>query len=137
MSYRPPLSNSSYPASTSTGKSYPPFPHSQLPLICPLLPFSTSLLGISAFAGFTSMIIVIPFSQYLAKQVMKINKAMLAAKDERMKVVDEMFGAIKFIKFFAWEEQWIAKIVAKRMVEMKWLSKCEGLSDRHLSSFWC
>jgi len=56
---------------------------------------------------------------------MKINKAMLAAKDERMKVIDEFFGSIKFIKFFAWEEQWIGKIVDKRMVEMKWLSKGE------------
>lgn len=30
---------------------------------------------------------------------------------------------IKFIKFFAWEEKWIAKIIAARMEEMSFLRK--------------
>ncbi|KIJ38897.1 hypothetical protein M422DRAFT_781226 [Sphaerobolus stellatus SS14] len=97
----------------------------QLALSCVYL---YNLLGISAFAGFGTMVIVLPLSKLLADQVMKINKGSLAAKDERMKMVDEMFGSIKFIKFFAWEEQWIAKIVKQRMVEMKWLAKSRNVN---------
>ncbi|KAF8518374.1 hypothetical protein BU17DRAFT_90966 [Hysterangium stoloniferum] len=84
-----------------------------------------SLLGISAFAGFLSLLIALPLSKLLADAVMRINKGMLAAKDERMKVIDEMFGSIKFIKFFAWEPQWIKKAMKARMVEMKWLKQGE------------
>ena len=42
------------------------------------------------------MIFVLPLSKLLADQVMKINKGSLAAKDERMKMVDEMFGSVSF-----------------------------------------
>lgn len=48
----------------------------------------------SAFAGFVSLVIVVPMSQLLAKMVMRITKGTLAAKDSRMKLVNEMFGAV-------------------------------------------
>ncbi|GJJ07979.1 hypothetical protein Clacol_002186 [Clathrus columnatus] len=47
----------------------------------------------------------------LADSVTRIQEGLLSAKDKRMKMIDEMFGSIKFIKFFAWEEQWVAKIL--------------------------
>ena len=34
---------------------------------------------------------------------------------------------IKFVKFFAWEEQWIKKIIEARQVEIDWLKKCVPL----------
>ena len=32
---------------------------------------------------------------------------------------------IKFIKFFAWEEQWIKNIIDARKVELQWFRKCK------------
>ncbi|KAF8581299.1 multidrug resistance-associated ABC transporter [Ramaria rubella] len=86
------------------------------------------LLGISAFAGFVSLLIAVPLSQLLANWVMRITKGTLAAKDKRMKLINEMFGSIKFIKFFAWEGQWIKKVMEARKVEMKWLKKSRNAS---------
>jgi hypothetical protein len=52
------------------------------------------LLGISAFAGFLSFLLAVPASQHLAAAVTRLTKGTLAAKDARMKLVDEMFGAV-------------------------------------------
>jgi hypothetical protein len=38
----------------------------------------------------------------------------MTAKDERMKVTTEIFGAIKFIKANAWEEYFYNKLDTKR-----------------------
>ncbi|KAF8580919.1 multidrug resistance-associated ABC transporter [Ramaria rubella] len=86
------------------------------------------LLGISAFAGFVSLLIAVPMSQLLANWVMRVTKGKLAATDKRMKLLNEMFGSIRFIKFFAWEGQWIKKVTEARKVEMKWLKKNRNAS---------
>ena len=31
---------------------------------------------------------------------------------------------VKFIKFFAWEERWIKRVLDARDVEIKWMIKC-------------
>jgi hypothetical protein len=40
---------------------------------------------------------------------------------------------IKFIKFFAWEEQWIKKIIDARKVELDWLRKGAAALLSHLT----
>jgi len=40
-----------------------------------------------------------------------------------MGVLNELIGAVKFIKFFAWEERWIGKALDAREVEMQWMVK--------------
>jgi hypothetical protein len=45
--------------------------------------------------GFGIMILVLPLTKLLADAVMRINKGNLTAKDERMKLVDEMFNSVR------------------------------------------
>ena len=40
-----------------------------------------------------------------------------------MSVLNELIMAVKFIKFFAWEDQWIAKAMDARKNELRWLIK--------------
>ena len=40
-----------------------------------------------------------------------------------MAVMTELLGSIKFIKFFAWEERWIGRVLDAREVEMQWMIK--------------
>ena len=40
-----------------------------------------------------------------------------------MAVLNELIGAVKFIKFFAWEDRWIQRAMEARGVEMNWMVK--------------
>lgn len=42
-----------------------------------------------------------------------------------MAVLNELIGAVKFIKFFAWEDRWIQRAMEARGVEMDWMVKGE------------
>ena len=40
-----------------------------------------------------------------------------------MGVLNELISELKFIKFFAWEDRWIARALKARGKELKWLIK--------------
>ncbi|KAJ6615389.1 multidrug resistance-associated ABC transporter [Mycena sp. CBHHK59/15] len=85
--------------------------------------FLYQLLGWSAFAGFIVLLACWPLNNFLASRSFKINKNVLKARDKRMGVLNELIGAIKFIKFFAWEERWIDRAMDARENEMGWMVK--------------
>ncbi|KAF7299119.1 ABC bile acid [Mycena indigotica] len=86
------------------------------------------LLGWSAFAGFIVLLVGWPLNSYVARRRVRMHKGELKARDGRMSVINELIGAVKFIKFFAWEERWIQRSLDAREIEMKWMIKC-GLHD--------
>ena len=69
-----------------------------------------------------------------------ISKGVLAAPGKRMGVLNELLGAIKFIKFFAWEDRWSRRTMDVRKKELSWMdlnshSRLRCLfCDLHLSS---
>jgi ABC-type multidrug transport system fused ATPase/permease subunit len=81
------------------------------------------LLGWSAFSGFSVILVCWPINTLLANRAIRIQKGVLAARDKRMGVLNELIGAVKFIKFFAWENRWIARALDSRNVELDWLIK--------------
>ncbi|TFK37278.1 multidrug resistance-associated ABC transporter [Crucibulum laeve] len=85
--------------------------------------FLYQLLGLSAFAGFTVLIVGWPLNSLLAQRRIRMHKSIVAARDKRMAILNELIGAIKFIKFFAWEDRWIRRVLDAREVEMKWMTK--------------
>ncbi|KAJ6491631.1 hypothetical protein C8R47DRAFT_1214434 [Mycena vitilis] len=85
--------------------------------------FLYQLLGLSAFAGFVVLLLGWPLNSYLSKRSVRIQKGVLKAKDTRMGVLTELIGSVKFIKFFAWEQQWIDRALKARNEEMKWMIK--------------
>ncbi|KAJ7208590.1 hypothetical protein GGX14DRAFT_551298 [Mycena pura] len=85
--------------------------------------FLYALLGWSAFAGFVVLLVGWPLNSYIARRRVRMHKGELKARDARMSVVNELIGAVKFIKFFAWEERWIKRALDAREVEMKWMTK--------------
>ena len=68
-------------------------------------------------------IISAPLNQFLMKRAINIQKGLLAAKDKRMGVLNEIITSVKFIKFFAWEQKWIERALQARMGELKWVVK--------------
>ncbi|WVQ70586.1 hypothetical protein IAR50_000105 [Cryptococcus sp. DSM 104548] len=78
-----------------------------------------SLLGWSAFAGIVVLIVAVPLNSFVSKRSVKITQDLLKARDKRIGVMNELIGAIQFIKFFAWIEQWKARASTARANEMR------------------
>ncbi|KAI0649819.1 multidrug resistance-associated ABC transporter [Trametes meyenii] len=85
--------------------------------------FLYQLLGVSAFAGLLVLMLTWPLSSIAGKNSLNIQKGASSARDKRMGILSELIGAIKFIKFFAWEDRWIQRVLAAREVELQWLVK--------------
>ncbi|KAF8890823.1 multidrug resistance-associated ABC transporter [Gymnopilus junonius] len=85
--------------------------------------FLYQLLGFNAFAGFAVLVIVWPLNSFLGRRSVKIHKGVMAANDKLMGVLNELIGAIKFIKYFAWEERWIDRVMEAREAELSWIVK--------------
>ncbi|KAI0257019.1 hypothetical protein BJV78DRAFT_1272168 [Lactifluus subvellereus] len=85
--------------------------------------FLYQLLGWSAFSGFFILALGWPLNSYIAKRSIRIQKGVMNARDKRMAVLSELIGAVKFIKFFAWENRWIDRVSDARAVEIKWMIK--------------
>ncbi|KAF5391763.1 hypothetical protein D9757_001642 [Collybiopsis confluens] len=81
------------------------------------------LLGPSAVAGLVVLIAGWPLNTYLTKRSIEIYKGTSHVRDKRMARTSEVVGAVKFIKFFAWEYKWIDRVMDEREKEMRWMLK--------------
>ncbi|KDQ16441.1 hypothetical protein BOTBODRAFT_186495 [Botryobasidium botryosum FD-172 SS1] len=97
--------------------------------------FLYQLLGLSAFAGISVLIIITPLNRYFSRRTITIAEELLAARDKRMGLLNELIGAVKFIKFFAWEEKWIKRVQGLRETELKWVLK-DRINDVMFSFLW-
>lgn len=59
------------------------------------------LLKLAILASVGILIVVLVLSYFLSKITVRINEELLKAKDERMKVTEEMLDIIRFIKITA------------------------------------
>lgn len=85
-------------------------------------------LGISALIGLVPMIIFIPVNLMLANRVKKLHTAKLKIQDSRIKMMNEILGGIKVLKFYGWELSFQDIIQNIRKQELNLLKKI-GLHD--------
>lgn len=83
--------------------------------------FLYQLLGWTALAGLSIMLISLPLNRILVKRRIAIHRHILAARDRRMEVLHEFVQAIRFVKYSATEEQWLGRVFSARTVELGWL----------------
>ncbi|OWZ59598.1 hypothetical protein C356_00814 [Cryptococcus neoformans c45] len=81
--------------------------------------FLYNILGWSAFAGIVVLAVAAPLNSLVSSRSVKITQDLLKARDKRIGVMNELIGAIQFIKFFAWIEQWKGRAAEARSNEMK------------------
>nr|XP_018259698.1 ATP-binding cassette transporter [Kwoniella dejecticola CBS 10117]OBR81856.1 ATP-binding cassette transporter [Kwoniella dejecticola CBS 10117] len=81
--------------------------------------FLYNILGWSAFAGVVVLVVATPLNSFVSKRSVAITQELLKARDKRIGVMNELIGAIQFIKFFAWIEQWKDRAAEARAKEMK------------------
>ncbi|KAG8739619.1 hypothetical protein FRC10_005390 [Ceratobasidium sp. 414] len=87
-------------------------------LACVLL---YNLMGWTAFAGYTALVLTLPISHYLVRRTQLLQKSVSAARDTRLRAMNEAIQSIKFIKFSAWESRWTHRVLELRESELGWL----------------
>lgn len=80
------------------------------------------ILGWSSIAGIGMMALLLPVNLYISKQFAAVQKKILAATDARIQTTNEVLTNIRIIKYFAWEQRFMANIDEKRAVELKRLT---------------
>lgn len=59
------------------------------------------LLGFSGFAGFIALVLVWPLNSFMSRRSIRIQKGLLAARDKRMGVLNELLGAVRIFLLFS------------------------------------
>ncbi|GAA6016442.1 hypothetical protein JCM11491_002414 [Sporobolomyces phaffii] len=85
--------------------------------------FLYQLLGWTCIAGLSVLAISLPVNNLLVTRRIKIHRSMLSARDSRMEVINELFNAIRFVKYSADEQNWLRRVGEKRDTELNWLLK--------------
>ncbi|GAA5902673.1 uncharacterized protein JCM6883_007204 [Sporobolomyces salmoneus] len=99
--------------------------------------FLYQLLGWTCIAGLSVLAISLPVNNLLVTRRIKIHRSMLSARDSRMEVINELFNAIRFVKYSADEQNWLRRVGEKRDTELKWLLKTRINNLVMLISFAC
>ncbi|GAA5956181.1 hypothetical protein JCM21900_006830 [Sporobolomyces salmonicolor] len=97
--------------------------------------FLYQLLGWTSIAGLSILAISLPLNQMLVKLRIKLHRSMLSARDSRMEVINELFNAIRFVKYSANEDMWLGKVNERRETELGWLLKTR-LNNLNLNILW-
>lgn len=80
-------------------------------------------LGPSALAGFAFFVLCTPVQTSVMKQLMIVRQKSMAWTDRRAKLLQELLGGMKIIKFFAWEIPYLKRIGEYRSNEIRFV--CE------------
>ncbi|KAL8290163.1 hypothetical protein RQP46_003102 [Phenoliferia psychrophenolica] len=80
--------------------------------------FLYQLLGWTALAGFSVLLISLPLNHFLMSRRVRLHRFVLAARDKRMDVLNEFVQAIRFIKYSASEKHWLQRVFSARNYEL-------------------
>nr|VWO99753.1 Phosphate:H symporter (Phosphate:H symporter, variant) [Ganoderma boninense] len=78
-------------------------------------------LGPSALAGFAFFILMTPIQTVVMRQFIKLRHKSMAWTDKRAKLLQELLGSMKIIKYFAWEVPYLKRIAELRGREMAYI----------------
>jgi ABC-type multidrug transport system fused ATPase/permease subunit len=76
-------------------------------------------LGSSALAGFSVFIVLTPIQGKIMRSLFVSRRKSMEWTDKRAKLLQELLGGMKLIKFFAWENPFLDRIAGYRKREMR------------------
>ncbi|XP_070706055.1 multidrug resistance-associated protein 1-like [Pempheris klunzingeri] len=97
--------------------------------------FLWQLLGPSALAGITAVLLIFPLNGFIAKVRSRLQEAQMKFMDGRIKLMSEILSGVKIIKFYAWEEAFQRRVGILRDGELSALKKSQILYSVSLASF--
>ncbi|EMD34148.1 hypothetical protein CERSUDRAFT_117637 [Gelatoporia subvermispora B] len=78
-------------------------------------------LGPSALAGFAFFILCTPLQTMTMRKFLKLRRKAMIWTDKRAKLLQELLGGMKIIKYFAWEVPYLERIGNLRNTEMSYI----------------
>ncbi|EIW76959.1 multidrug resistance-associated ABC transporter [Coniophora puteana RWD-64-598 SS2] len=78
------------------------------------------LIGVSCFWGLLVIVVMFPFNTLAGKVVVRFQDKLMKATDERVALMNEVLGAIRMLKFMAWERPFESRILRVRERELKY-----------------
>ncbi|CAN0354496.1 unnamed protein product [Pylaiella littoralis] len=76
------------------------------------------ILGVSAASGLSMVFLSLPLNKVLVGRLKSYQQELMKRRDDRMNVVSESINGIRIIKLFAWEPNFLKKMVDARALEM-------------------
>lgn len=95
-----------------------------------------SLVGNAMWAGLGTIVAVLLINNIIAKFQASLFEKIMKVKDERMKVVNEIFGAIQIVKLNAWESKFREKLAVVRTKELGVIWKYMRLVAVNIFLLW-
>ncbi|KAJ8344973.1 hypothetical protein SKAU_G00291660 [Synaphobranchus kaupii] len=92
-------------------------------------------LGPSALAGIATIIIIFPLNGFIAKKRSKLQEVQMKYTDGRLKLMNEILGGIKILKFYAWEKAFKDRVLEQREMELQALKRSQILYSISIASF--
>ncbi|CAK5262101.1 unnamed protein product [Mycena citricolor] len=80
--------------------------------------FLYRLLGVSSLVGLVVVLICLPLHHVSGSVVAQTQRNLVHARDERIALTNEILGAIRMLKFMAWEIRFEEKVLRIRMKEL-------------------
>ncbi|KAI8821599.1 P-loop containing nucleoside triphosphate hydrolase protein [Chytriomyces cf. hyalinus JEL632] len=76
-------------------------------------------IGVAALAGLALLVAMVPLQVYVIKTLVSLRKTNAKKTDQRLRLTSETLSSIRVIKFFAWEDSFLERIIHIRMEELK------------------
>ncbi|KAI0720942.1 ATP-binding cassette transporter [Cerioporus squamosus] len=85
--------------------------------------FLYHLLGVSCFFGLGVIILSLPINHFAGSVVVGTQTNLMKARDERVSLMNEVLGAIRMLKFMAWERSFERRVESIRERELRYQKK--------------
>ncbi|EMD34176.1 CsMn25 [Gelatoporia subvermispora B] len=82
-------------------------------------------LGPSALAGFSLFLLIVPLQERVMSYQFKVGKKALVWTDKRAKVILEVLGGMRIVKYFCYEQPFLKRLYDIRKVELKGIRKIQ------------
>ncbi|EEB90107.1 hypothetical protein MPER_11731 [Moniliophthora perniciosa FA553] len=82
--------------------------------------FVYNLLGVSSLYGLLVIVLSLPLNHFAGKVVVGAQENLMKARDERIALMNEILGAIRMLKFMAWERSFESRVLKIRARELKY-----------------
>ncbi|CAH1795308.1 unnamed protein product [Owenia fusiformis] len=100
--------------------------------------FLYQLLGVAAFAGLATLVVITPFNTiYVGKKVKSLQTEQMIQKDKRIKLMSEILNGVKVLKLYGWEESFQKKVTEIRNKELSLIRTAQLLNAATSMTWFC
>ena len=75
-------------------------------------------IGPSGLAGFAVLLVMLPFMTYITRILARKRGLANRVTDERISLTQELLQSVRFVKYFSWEDSFLAKLAELRAKEI-------------------